>query len=131
MIGLDTNVVVRYLLKDDLAQARVAQRLFDEATTATGPCFISLATLLEVVWVLRSRYRIRPSTIAAAIEGLLMAEGVLIQNEREVFAAMIALSENTGSFEDALIGALGHWVGCHTTLTFDKNALKLPGFGPA
>jgi len=132
VIGLDTNVVLRRLLQDDATQSAIANRLFNRAAMRDGdPCFISLTTILETVWVLRSRYRLPVNVVAQAVQTLLSTEGVIVQNEREVFAAMRLMREGAGSFEDALIGQLGVWIGCETTLTFDKKAVALPGFKPA
>ena len=132
MIGLDTNIVVRRLLQDDAVQSPIADKWFAQGARPDGdPCFISLATILETVWVLRSRYRFPMDEIAAALQALLLTDGVIVQNEREVFVAMVAMRSGMGSFEDALIGALGSWIGCETTVTFDRKAMTLPGFRPA
>jgi len=128
MKGLDTNVLLRYLLQDDRAQAAAVNRLVERLAGPAGPGFISLPTILEIAWVLRSRYRMSPIEVAAALDQLLATEALLIQNERELFAAVSALREGLGSFEDALIGALGQWAGCDSTLTFDRKASRLPGF---
>jgi predicted nucleic-acid-binding protein len=66
--------------------------------------------------------------IAAAIERILQVDVLLVENEQEVFIAMIALKEGQGSFADALIGALGARAGCSRTMSFDRNALRLSGF---
>lgn len=131
MIGLDTNVLVRYFAQDDLAQAKRAERLLSLAESPEGPCFVSLATVMELSWVLRSRYAMTDLRIADAIEELLFTEGIHLQNQYEVFIAISVLRSGDGSFEDALIAALGTWAGCTATLTFDKRALHLPGFKPA
>ncbi len=128
MKGLDTNVVLRYLLQDDRAQAATVNKLMEQLGGPDGPGFISLPTMLEVAWVLRSRYRMARSEVATALDSLLSTDALLIQNERELFTAVASLREDLGSFEDALIGALGQWIGCTVTLTFDKKASRLPGF---
>jgi predicted nucleic-acid-binding protein len=128
MIGLDTNVVLRYLLQDDPKQSRQANLVFERRLSEQAPGFISLATVLEIVWVLRSLLRQTPSQIAAHLENLLAADSVTIQNEQQVFEAVFALKSGTGEFEHALIGALGAWAGCSRTLTFDRRATKLPYF---
>jgi predicted nucleic-acid-binding protein len=66
--------------------------------------------------------------IAFAVERILQADTLLVQNEQEAFTAMIALKAGAGSFADALIGALGAWAGCAATLTFDKKAKRLKQF---
>jgi predicted nucleic-acid-binding protein len=62
------------------------------------------------------------------LERILGADALFVQNEREVFMAMVSLKTGAGSLPDALIGALGEWAGCTTTLTFDKKATRLQGF---
>lgn len=128
MKGLDTNIVLRYVLQDDRAQAAAVNKLVEQLGGPAGPGFISLPTILEVAWVLRSRYRMSPSVIATALDRLLSTDVFLIQNERELFAAVAAMRDSLGSFEDALIGALSQWRGCDSTLTFDRKAARLPGF---
>ena len=84
--------------------------------------------MVETVWVLDRAYGLADDEIAAALERMLQADTLVVENEQEVFTAMIALKEGSGSFADALIGALGVRAGCSRTLTFDKTALRLPGF---
>jgi predicted nucleic-acid-binding protein len=128
MIGLDTNVVLRYLLQDDPAQTRQANRIFEQELSDQSPGFINLTTTLEIVWVLRSLLRQTSAQIAMHLEDLLAADSLELQNEQQVFEAVFALKNGTGEFEDALIGALNAWAGCSHTLTFDKRAARLPSF---
>ena len=94
----------------------------------TNPGFISIVTVLEIVWVLRSLLKQTPLEIAKHLEHLLAADSLHIQNEQQVFEATFALKRGIGEFEDALIGALNHWAGCPHTLTFDKRALRMSYF---
>ncbi len=128
MIGLDTNVILRYLLQDDPTQTRQVNRIFERQLSESKPGFINLATVLEVVWVLRSLLKQTPDQIATQIENLLTSDSLEVQNEQQVFEAAFALKRGTGEFEDALIGALNSWSGCSHTLTFDRSAAKLPYF---
>jgi predicted nucleic-acid-binding protein len=128
MIGLDTNVVLRYLLQDDAAQTRRANRIFEQELSGQNPGYLNLATVLEIVWVLRSLLRQTSAQIALHLENLLAADCLELQNEQQVFEAVFALKSGTGEFEDALIGALNAWAGCSQTWTFDKKAAKLPSF---
>jgi predicted nucleic-acid-binding protein len=84
--------------------------------------------ITETVWVLERAYGLADHEIAAAIERTLQADVLVVESEQEVFTAMIALKEGLGSFADALIGALNIRAGCSGTLTFDRKALRLPGF---
>jgi predicted nucleic-acid-binding protein len=130
MVGLDTNILVRYLTQDDPVQSARAGRII-EGLTADEPGFVSLVAMVEVVWVLLSFYGFSRQQVAGAIERMLQVKTLAVQNERQVFTAMTALREGTGAFDDALIGALGQWAGCFATLTFDRKAARLDGFSPA
>ena len=131
MIGLDTNIVVRYLAQDDPIQSARASELIDQRLTEENPGFVSIVAMAETVWVLERTYGLSHLEIAAAVEGLLQADVLVIENSQEVFTAMVALKERRGAFADALIGALGERAGCSRTLTFDHKARRLPQFAPA
>jgi predicted nucleic-acid-binding protein len=128
MIGLDTNVIVRYLTQDDPEQSRRATEIFEQQLTAERPGFVCVVTMVETVWVLDRAYGLTTQEIAAALERMLQTDVLLIENEQEVFTAMIALKEKRGTFADALIAELGAKAGCKHTLTFDQSALRLSGF---
>ena len=128
MIGLDTNVILRYLLQDDLKQARQANHIIDRQLSEQNPGFISLVTVLEIVRVLRSLLKQSPSQICSHLENLLSADSLEIQNEQQVFEAAFTFKSGSGEFEDALIGALNAWAGCSHTLTFDRKAAHLSHF---
>ena len=127
MIGLDTNVVLRYLLQDDPAQSRKANRLID-GLSPENRGFISVATTLEIVWVLRSLFKFTPKQIAAQVEQVLASDALALQNEQQVFEAAFALKRGLGEFEDALIGSINAWAGCSETVTFDRRTSRLSSF---
>jgi predicted nucleic-acid-binding protein len=129
MIALDTNVLLRYLVQDDPTQSPKAIAIIERRLTRQEPGFVSLVCILEIVWVLGSLLKRTRWEIAYHIEMILAADTLQVQNEQEVYQGVIALRNGTGTFEDALIGALGKWWGCSTTFTFDQNAAKrLDGF---
>ena len=128
MIGLDTNILVRYLAQDDPVQSPKATEIIERRLTAEHPGFVSVVAMVETVWVLDRAYGLADREIAAAIERMLQADVLVVENEQEVFTAMVALKDGYGSFADALIGALGARAGCSRTLTFDQRALRIPGF---
>jgi predicted nucleic-acid-binding protein len=128
MIGLDTNVLVRYLAQDDPAQSLKATELIERRLTEDEPGFISVVAMAEIAWVLERAYGLADQEIAAAIEGVLQAEVLVVENEQEIFTAMIALKAGRGPFADALNGALNAKAGCSRTLTFDRRAQRLSGF---
>jgi predicted nucleic-acid-binding protein len=128
MIGLDTNILVRYLAQDDPVQSPKAREIFERRLTEKNPGFVSVVAILETVWVLARAYGLSSQEISAAVERMLQIDVLIVENEQEVFTAMVALRSSEGSFADALIGALGTRAGCARTLTFDRQALRLPGF---
>jgi predicted nucleic-acid-binding protein len=130
VIGLDTNVLVRYLAQDDPVQSPKATELIERRLSEENPGFVSVVAMVETAWVLDRAYGLADREIAAAIERTLQADVLVVEDEQEVFAAMIALKEGHGSFADALIGGLGGRAGCTHTLTFDQKASRLPGFKP-
>jgi len=128
MIGLDTNILVRYLTQDDPAQSAKAAEILERRLTPKTPGFVSVVVVVETVWVLDRAYGLTDQDIAAAVERLLQVEVLTIEDEQEVFTAMIALKQGCASFSDALIAELGARAGCTRTLTFDRKAGRLPGF---
>jgi predicted nucleic-acid-binding protein len=128
MIGLDTNVVVRYLMQDDPGQSARATDIFENRLTEEQPGFVSVVVVAEMAWVLQRSYGLGSGEIAAAVERLLQTDTLIIENEKEVFTAMSALKKGTGELADALIGTLGSKAGCNYTLTFDRKAARLPHF---
>jgi len=133
MIGLDTNVLVRYLTQDDPVQSLKANEIIERRLTPANPGFLSVVTMAETVWVLERAYGLTAQEIAAAVERILQVEVLVVENEQEVFAATVALGamalkQGQGAFADALIAELGARAGCTHTLTFDKKALRLPAF---
>ena len=128
MTGLDTNIIVRYLAQDDPAQSPKASRLIEKRLTEDNPGFVSVVAIVEIAWVLERAYGLTDAEIAAAIESMLQTDVLVLEHEQEVFTAMIALKSGLGSFADALISALGISAGCGRTLTFDRRAVRIPGF---
>lgn len=128
MIGLDTNILVRYLTQDDPVQSAKATEILERRLTEKNPGFVSIVVMVETVWVLDRAYFLTAQEIATAIERLLQVDVLAIENEQEVFTAMVVLKQGRGSFADALIAELGARVGCTRTLTFDRKATRLPSF---
>jgi predicted nucleic-acid-binding protein len=128
MIGLDTNILIRYLTQDDPVQSPKATQIIERRLSPTNMGFVSVVTIAEIAWVLDRAYGLSNGEIAAVIERMLQVEVLAVENEQEVFAAMMALKQGRGAFADALIAELGTRAGCIHTLTFDKKALRLPGF---
>ena len=128
MLGLDTNVLVRFLVQDDQAQFERAQKLIGRELRAGSGVLISLLVLLETEWVLRSRYSLAKSEILAAFSGLLASAELRFEDEHSIEEALFAWKESPADFADCLIGARHRALGCRATASFDLKATKLPGF---
>ena len=128
MIGLDTNVIIRYLAQDDARQAAVATRLIEGSLSAETRGFISIVTLAEVVWVMASNYRAARTAIADIVEGLLTAPQLMVEKADVMWRALRSYRTSKADFSDAVIVELGTDAGCSKTVTFDRNAAAHPGF---
>jgi predicted nucleic-acid-binding protein len=125
MTGLDTNIVLRYIVQDDATQGKSATWLIERDLTEHNPGFISIVTMVETVWTLIRSYDFSRQEVARVIERLLQTESLVVQNEPAIFYALVAFKRGQGSFADALIAALDAWAGCDFTLTFDKKVSRL------
>jgi predicted nucleic-acid-binding protein len=128
VIGLDTNVIIRYLAQDDARQAAVATRLIEGSLSAETRGFISIVTLAEVVWVMASNYRAARTAIADIVEGLLTAPQLMVEKADVMWRALSSYRTSKADFSDAVIVELGTDAGCSKTVTFDRNAAAHPGF---
>jgi predicted nucleic-acid-binding protein len=122
MKGLDTSILIRYLTQDDPVQSLRANEIVDRKLSSDAPGFVSLVTIAEVAWLLRSRYKATGQEIATAVERILSCDSLEVQNEQQVYEAMLALKAGKGTFAGGLICALGTWAGCSSTLTFDGSS---------
>jgi predicted nucleic-acid-binding protein len=128
MLGVDTNVLVRYLIRDDQSQYEKARRLIDREVSKGEPVLVSLLVLLESEWVLRSRYELPKSEIVAAFSALLDTADLAFEDEPSVEHAIYLWKDSSADFADCLIDARNLRLGCRATATFDGRALKLAGF---
>ena len=122
MIGIDSNVLLRVLLGDDAAQAERARRLLATECSPRRPAFVNRAVLLEAVWTLATGYRYSRAQLAAAIELLLAAPALMIEDRAAVETALDIFTTTRADFADCLIGVLNRRAGCATTYTFDQAA---------
>lgn len=122
MIGLDTNVIVRYLVQDEPEQSAVASKVVD-ALTENDPGFLSLVTVVELYWVLRRAYKVSTARCTELFENLLDSRELRIDRESVVRAAFGACRDGL-DFADALIVELGRVAGCDHTVTFDRRAAE-------
>lgn len=123
MIGIDTNVILRFVVQDDPEQARRAVALFRQLS-AEHPGFINSVTIAEVAWVLRSAYDAPRTRIAEVIEFLLDSREIRIDHPEAVLHALRLYRRGSADFSDCLIERLNHVAGCQSTVTFDRTAAK-------
>jgi len=128
MLGIDTNVLVRFLVRDHEPQFERARRLIRRAVAAGEDVFVSLLVLLETEWVLRSRYTLQKPEIMATISALLDATELRFEDEAAIEEALFIWKDTSAEFADCLIGARNRRLGCRATATFDAKAVELPGF---
>lgn len=126
MIGLDTNVLVRYIMQDDPEQSPKATRLI-EGLTADKPGFVPLVAVVELVWVLSSSYALTREQVAAALEALLRSSELVVDRAHEVQQAQRRFKAGAADFADCLIERIAHRAGCTSTMTFDVGAAKAAG----
>jgi predicted nucleic-acid-binding protein len=121
MIGLDTNVIIRYITQDDPAQSAAATKLF-ESLSSEAPGFIPLVASVELVWVLQSCYHSKRDAVAEVLETLLRSKELVVEQAELVWQALRRFSATRADFADCLIERRAHLAGCQYTATFDKNA---------
>jgi predicted nucleic-acid-binding protein len=126
MIGLDTNVLVRYIMQDDPAQSLLATQLI-ESCTATEPGFVSLVSVVELVWVLSSCFDLQRAQLAQALDALLSARQLVVDQADQVARALHVFRRATADFADCLIERRAAEAGCVRTMTFDVAASKSAG----
>jgi len=121
MIGLDTNIVVRYLTQDHSAQAAAAVKLID-SLSSESPGFLSLVVIAEMIWVLHFSYRFKKHEIEQVVERLLRSKELVVERAEIVSQALRKFRISRANFADCLIERCGHAEGCQYVLTFDKDA---------
>ncbi|MGH9067842.1 MAG: PIN domain-containing protein [Acidimicrobiales bacterium] len=122
MIGLDTNVLVRYLVQDEPDQSAMASTVID-ALTENDPGFLSLVTVVELYWVLRRAYNLGTARCAELVEGLLDARELRVGQD-SIARTALAVSRDGYDFADAVIAELGRVAGCEHTVTLDRRAAQ-------
>lgn len=126
MIGVDTNVLVRYFTEDDAAQTPLAVRFIEGTLGAENKGHVSLVTLAELVWVLRSRFAAQVAEISTAVMHLLSDARFAVQDESAAWLALDLYQQDGVDLSDALIAAVNRLHGCTHTVTFDDKATRIP-----
>lgn len=128
MIGIDTNVLVRYLVQDDPRQSRLATEFIERRLSADAPGHVSLVALAETVWVLSKRFGATPQQTSMAVATLASDARFVVQDESAVWLALEACEHGALDFPDALVRYVDRHHGCERTVTFDRRAARHAGF---
>jgi predicted nucleic-acid-binding protein len=126
MKGLDTNVLVRYIMQDDAKQALKATKLI-ESMESSNPGFVSNISLVELYWVLTSCYDLSNAQITQAIEIMMRAKTLVLERPEQIARALNLFKAGKADFADCLIHSSAIDAGCTETLTFDVSAAKHAG----
>lgn len=126
MIGLDTNVLVRYIAQDEAKQAARATELI-ESLSSDNPGFVCLVSVVELVWVMQACYAASKEEIVAILGKLLRIQAIQIENSEVVLGALGVYAKSTADFADCLIERSAHNANCVDTMTFDVKSAKSAG----
>ncbi len=127
MIGLDTNVLVRYVLRDDVQQAELANKLIEKCIAEQVLLVISLLTLQETEWVLRACANIDKARIISLFKALWESTDVLIETEDILEEALLHFENSNADFSGYLVVAKYQHMTCDYVVTFDCKAAKIDG----
>ena len=128
MKGVDTNVLVRYVTRDDPGQERAASRFLESARTRSEPIFVNVIVLCELVWVLGRTYEYSKAELAAVIGQVLTTEQVVVEDADLAWLALSDFKASKADFADCLIGRKNLRLGCDATATFDGRLKGLASF---
>jgi predicted nucleic-acid-binding protein len=126
MIGLDTNVLVRYIMQDDPKQSARANALI-ESLTAKAQGYVSLVSVVELYWVLTSCYGLSKAQVSQALDALLRLKEITVEQSEQVLRALRVFEHNKADFPDCLIERCCVAAGCEKVVTFDAGAAKHAG----
>lgn len=128
MIGLDTNVLVRYITQDDPIQSEQANALLESLSTGLEG-YVTFVSLVELVWVLSSCYDSSKAEISKVIESLMHTKYIIVQDADIVWKALRNFKEGKADFPDCLIKHTSFNAGCSSVVTFDIKAARDSGMG--
>ena len=128
MKALDTNVLVRFLVRDDKKQAEIVYRLFKRAESRNDPFFVPLLVVLETIWVLESVYEIPREEIRASLQKLLLMPILIFESQSALQRTLSSAQTNKIDLADLLIAHSAKFSNCDGVLTFDKKASKFALF---
>lgn len=124
MIGIDTNVLVRYIIQDDEQQAKKANQFIETQLTKESPGIISKIVLCELTWVLSTAYAYPKIQIVEVIQQILITQEFLIEDSENAFKALQRYKNQSAGFADCLVAQTHKAMGAEYTVSFDKKALQ-------
>jgi predicted nucleic-acid-binding protein len=127
VIGVDSNVLVRYLVQDEPRQAAMAQRFVERQLSSERPGHISLITLAETIRVLQRSYGVDKPDLIPILANLAADDRFVVQEVDALWLSLESCEQTDADLADALIYHLNQRQGCTHTVTFDKKATRLPG----
>ncbi|GAC1470964.1 MAG: type II toxin-antitoxin system VapC family toxin [Chamaesiphon sp.] len=127
MKGLDTNVIVRFLVRDDEQQWQIASQYINDALQANQPCLINNIVLCEVVWVLQTSYKLSREKLIDTLEKILKTNIFVFENREAIEWAIEQMKSGKADFSDYLISRLTQLAACEETATFDTKLSQLQG----
>lgn len=128
MIGLDTNVLIRYITQDDKDQAEIAGDIIEQNCTIYEPGYINQIVICEIVWVLRRAYGYEKKIVIRVIQKILQTSEMVVENSENVLKALDAYKNGKADYSDYLIAFSNGTAGCKYTITFDKRAANFKLF---
>ena len=128
MRAIDTNVLVRFLVNDEPRQSKMAHELFHRAERSRDRLYVSNMVLLETLWVLESAYAVDRESLLETLNELLLMPLLAFENRELVQAVLMNPRTGKADLSDLFIGHAAQLAGCETTITFDKQAARLPLF---
>ncbi len=128
MIGLDTNVLIRYIVQDDPEQSVKASAFIEENCTPDNPGYINHIVICEIFWVLKRAYKYDKEIAIDVLQQLLITREFMIENAGYVGQALHAFERSDADFSDLLIGINNSKQGCEYTITFDRKAAQSAEF---
>ena len=128
MKALDTNVLVRFLVKDDEPQAKAVYRMFKQTESKTEVLFVPTLVVLETVWVLDTVYEATRQEILDSIDELLLMPILEFEAQSAIWSFISSARENKTDLSDLLIAHCTKYSGCDSVITFDKRASRFALF---
>jgi len=124
MRGIDTNILIRFLMGDDEQQAKKVYKIFKKTESEKNELFVPLLVMLELIWVLESVYEIPRTDILESISELILMPILKFEHQSALQHFTHAAQGNKYDLSDLLISHSAKYQGCETVITFDKKASK-------